>query len=51
MATEEQIWKMLDAWYALTGRRAAPTAAERERDFAAMKRSLEAFEADQSKAK
>lgn len=42
--TDDQIWKMLDAWYQLTGRRIASTAAERDRDFAAMKRSLEAFE-------
>lgn len=45
MPTDEQIWKMLDAWYQLIGRRVAPTAAERDRDFAAMQRSLQSFEA------
>jgi hypothetical protein len=44
MPTDEQIWKMLDTWYHLIGRLAEPSAADRERDFAAMKRSLLAFE-------
>jgi len=46
MPTNEQIWKMLDAWYQLIGRAPARTAAERDRDFEAMKRHLAAFEAD-----
>jgi hypothetical protein len=44
--TDEQVWKMLDAWYQLIGRRAAPSQAERERDFVAMKRHIDAFEVD-----
>ena len=40
----DQVWKMLDAWYALIGRRVGPTAEARQRDFERMKRSLEAFE-------
>lgn len=44
MPTDEQIWKMLDAWYQLIGRRVGPSKADRERDFATMKRSVLAFE-------
>lgn len=46
--TETQIWKMLDAWYALIGRRIEPSATERLRDFATMKRAIEAFEREHS---
>jgi hypothetical protein len=46
MPTDEQIWKMLDAWYQLIGRRIEPSAVDRGRDFAAMKRSLLALEED-----
>jgi len=44
--SDDNIWKMLDAWYPLIGRRIAPTDAERRSDFDAMKRHLEAFEAE-----
>lgn len=44
MPTDEQIGKMLDAWYQLTGRRIAPTELERSRDFGAMSRHVADFE-------
>ncbi len=50
MPTDDQIWKMLDAWYRLIGRRAATTAAERDKDFSAMKRHIVAFEVEHLKA-
>lgn len=48
MPTDEQIWKMLDAWYALAGRRVEPTAEARERDFNRMKRAIEQFEVEKN---
>lgn len=44
MPTDEQIEKMLEAWYQLTGRRFEPSTAEHARNLAAMKRSLQSFE-------
>ena len=49
-ATEAQIWRMLDAWYQLIGRRAAPSAAERAQDYAAMSNALRAFEIERGPA-
>lgn len=42
--SDEQIWRMLDAWFVLVGRSPGRTPEIRQRDFDAMKRSVLAFE-------